>query len=60
MGRCRQVRIADPHVDEIDAAGTGLALVLVDLREEVRGQLGQARGQRDLLLKQMNDKIKRF
>jgi hypothetical protein len=42
-----QVRIPDAHVDEVDAAGARLALVLVDLGEQVRGQLGETAGQRD-------------
>jgi hypothetical protein len=41
----RQVGIADAHVDQVDAAGAGLALVLVDLREQVGGQLGETVGE---------------
>src|SRR4029077_21239575 len=44
----RQVRIADAEIDEVLPLLPFLVLERVDAREEVRGQLADAVGQRDL------------
>jgi hypothetical protein len=42
----RNVWVADPEVDYVDAAGSCFALLAIDLDKQVRRQLGQSPGYR--------------